>query len=84
MFGKVEESQEAWKQEYDYHKEKFEQQKEEFYIALSYWKNMQNKRITMQTLDLVDDDEDRAYATLIYAIRPFGNASEWERKAESR
>ena len=78
--GRVEENQKAWKAEYNYHKEKFEQRKEELYMALAYWKYMEGKRITMSTLDLADDNEDRAYATLICAIRPFGNADQWERK----
>ena len=73
-------SDEAWEEEYNYHKEKFEQRKEELYIALTYWKNMEGKRITMSVLDLADDNEDRAYTTLICAIRPFGNMDQWERK----
>ena len=78
--GRVEESQEAWEAEYNYHKEKFEQRKEELYIALTYWKNMERKRITMQALDLADEDEDRAMATLICAIKPLGNADQWKKK----
>lgn len=78
--GRVEESQEAWDAEYNYHKEKFEQRREELYIALTYWKNMDRKKITMQILDSIDEDEDRAYATLICALKPFGNVDEWERK----
>lgn len=38
--GRIEASQEAWDAEYNYHKEKFEQRKEELYVALAYWKNV--------------------------------------------
>ena len=41
---------------------------------------MEHKKITMSVLDLIDEDEDRAYTTLICALKPFGNVDEWERK----
>ena len=77
--GQIEE--ENWDLECRYHKRQMMEAEfnpdpeapQDFYSLLVYWRDMEHKQICMQVLDLADEDEERAMATLICAIRPIGN-----------
>ena len=51
---------------------------EDMYFYLSYWKDMEHRKIRMVVLDPGQEDEDVVREILVRALRPIGNVPDWE------
>lgn len=75
--GQIEQlTEEKWKKTCAQHAQKIKEEHSEFYSLLAYWRDIEHESITMQPLDIKDEDEEYIMNILIHVICPIGNILE--------
>ena len=77
------------REEYDYHQIKLKEAAqdglnapEDLYFYLSYWKDMEHRKIRIVELDVGQEDEEVVRDIVIRALKPIGNVMDWELRWE--